>query len=143
MGGGGWCVICSELSTKSTPVIDTRVLGRHGMMMSGSSGAFWVSEVRQNLPNCRFTCQRGPLGCMAQKKRGKKGKGGQLKFDAIFKIYVIHRFEVQQKLVIFCCYMGLLWIYPCTRYKRSWMMGGLVGLLVLEVFESSLESPKM
>lgn len=37
-GGVGWCVICSELSTKSTPVVDTRVFGRHGMM-SGSSGA--------------------------------------------------------------------------------------------------------
>ncbi len=110
-GGGGWCVICSELSTKSTPVIDTRVLGRHGMMMSGSSGASWVSEVLQNLPNCRFTCQRGPLGCMAQIKGRKKGGGAggvQLKFEAIFEIYVIHRFEVQQKLVIFCCYMGLL-----------------------------------
>lgn len=37
-GGRGWCVFCSELSAKSTPVIDTRVLGRHGKMMSGSSG---------------------------------------------------------------------------------------------------------
>jgi len=37
-GGQGWCVFCSELSAKSTIVIDTRVLGRHGMM-SGSSGA--------------------------------------------------------------------------------------------------------
>jgi hypothetical protein len=45
----GWCVICSELPTKSTNVVDTRVFGRHGMM-SGSSGACWVSEVLQNLP---------------------------------------------------------------------------------------------